>query len=120
VLTQEAYQDRILGLSETRKVPTNVTFIATGNNLSFRGDITRRVVLCTMDAGLERPDERRFSRNLYKYVPAHRGPIINAALTTLRGIPPAGRPDMGIAALWRVLTSERIGVRAFSGVVWVR
>jgi putative DNA primase/helicase len=70
--------------------------MATGNNLIFKGDITRRVLLCTMDAHLERPDERRFDRNLYEDIPKHRGRLIVSVLTALMAYHKAGRPDMGL------------------------
>ena len=41
VLTQETFQDRFLGVSKILEVPTCATFFATGNNLVFRGDLSR-------------------------------------------------------------------------------
>ena len=45
-------------------VLTNVLWLITGNNLVFQGDMTTRVVICTMDAGIEHPESRRFERDL--------------------------------------------------------
>lgn len=96
ILTQERFTGRILGVSRTATVPTAVTFMASGNNLVFKGDITRRALLCTIDAKIEKPDERKFDRNLHEYVPKHRGKLIGSALTALMAYHKAGRPDMGL------------------------
>ena len=40
--------------------PTNVCFLATGNNVQFKGDVTTRVLLCEIDPKTERPEEREF------------------------------------------------------------
>jgi len=43
-----------------------------------------RVVLCQLDAQVERPEERSFKRNLDEYIPAHRVELVTAGLTILR------------------------------------
>ena len=55
ILTQPEYKDRLLGGNETRTVLTNVTFLVTGNNLNFMGDITTRALLCKLDPKLNAP-----------------------------------------------------------------
>lgn len=100
VLTEPTYKPRILGKSEMPGVSTNVLWTATGNNLTMKGDITTRFLLCQMDAQVERPEERTFKRNLDQYVPAHRAELVTAGLTLLRAfsistdkpqLPPYGR-----------------------------
>ena len=100
VLTQEVYKDRILGRSQTSgEVPTTgTTWFGTGNNLTILGDLKRRVVPCFLDAKEERPEERKFERNLYVYVPANRGRLVRAALTILRAYVVAGRPDQKLSS----------------------
>jgi len=95
-LTQETITDRLLGASKTVTAPTNTLFLATGNNLVFEGDITSRVVPCDIDPEQERPEERSFERNLYEYIPDHRGRLVTAGLTVLRAFHVAGRPDQGL------------------------
>lgn len=96
VLTQETFQDRILGVSKTATVPTSTFWLCTGNNLTFKGDLTTRVMPCDLDPQTERPEQRAFARNLYEYIPANRGELVRAALTILRAHHLAGRPGMGL------------------------
>jgi hypothetical protein len=84
VLTQQHLNIRILGLSRNVETPINATIFATGNNLVIAGDATRRVLLCAMDAGLERPETRVFSSNVIDVVRQCRGELVVAALTILR------------------------------------
>lgn len=94
VLTAETWQSRILGLSKTGVVPTNVLFLLNGNGLSFEGDIRTRVIMCGQDARMEDPGERTFDRDLRKYVPAERARLAVAALTVLRAFVVAGRSGL--------------------------
>src|SRR4051812_47977606 len=52
---------RRLGFSEAPEIECRAMAFATGNNITLVGDMTRRTVLCTLDAGVERPELRRFS-----------------------------------------------------------
>src|SRR5215210_8233988 len=80
ILTQEVWQSRQLGASKQIQVPTNVLFLATGNNLAFRGDMSTRAVLCRLDANMEEPETRRFRRDLRKDLPGLRPELVVAAL----------------------------------------
>ncbi|MBM3495189.1 MAG: hypothetical protein FJX72_12840 [Armatimonadetes bacterium] len=102
ILTQSIWRDRVLGKSQTASLPTtNTTWIVTGNNIVFVGDITTRVVVCDLDPRCERPEERKFDVNLHKHVPEHRGELVVAGLTVLRAFHVAGRPDMGLPVFGR-------------------
>ena len=101
ILTQEIYKDRILGMSRTVTVSTAVTLLCTGNNLIFDGDLTTRVIPCDLDPGVERPEERHFDVDLYKYVPEHRAALVVAGLTILRAYVAAGRPPQEIPQFGR-------------------
>jgi len=68
--------------------------MATGNNLAFEGDMTRRAVMCRMDAGIENPEGRSFDVDLKAWVPAHRVRLVAAGLTILRAFVCAGRPGL--------------------------
>lgn len=83
ILTQEIWQDRVLGSSETLHLPTNVTWLATGNNLQIAGDLRTRVLLCRLDSGTEHPEERKFDLNPRAYFSANRGALIADALTII-------------------------------------
>lgn len=94
VLTAPEWQNRVLGESENRVVPTNVLFLPNGNNIRFKGDMTTRVIVCRMDAGMENPGARKFDRDLRKHVPENRPELVAAALTVLRSFIVAGRPGL--------------------------
>jgi hypothetical protein len=84
VLTQPAVTIRVLGLSKNVETPVNATIFATGNNLTIGGDLVRRALLCSMDAGCERPELREFKVNAVEAAQARRGELVAAALTVLR------------------------------------
>lgn len=93
VLTQERMSGRILGLSKDASVSTKCLFVGTGNNLEIGSDLTRRTLLCVLDANTERPAERTFKNaNLHKWALKHRGQLVHAGLTILRGHCVAGFP----------------------------
>jgi len=96
MLTEPRCSPRILGKSESPDLPCNLTLFATGNNLQFLGDMVRRVLICRLDPGVERPDARQFRRNLNDWVPKHRAQLLTAALTVLRAYIVAGKPAQPI------------------------
>lgn len=95
----KTYEDRILGRSEIVEVPTNITFLATGNNLTFQGDMTRRALLCTIDPRCECPEARenfRIRGRLEDHVLQHRERYVRAGLTILKAYVKAGKPKQNI------------------------
>lgn len=94
ILTQETWQDRRLGSNDQQIVSTRALWMANGNNIEFREDMSTRAILCTMDAGTERPEERHFDVDLRVDVPRRRGELVAAALTVLRAFAVAGRPGL--------------------------
>ena len=116
-LTQTEYGDRLLGKSSILQLPTNVTWTATGNNLSVRGDMAVRAVFCRLDAKLERPEERQFLiPDVKAYITEHRRELVTAALTILRAYAVAGRPDQGLTT-WGGFDEWSLIVRA--PLVWL-
>ncbi len=93
VLTQEGFKERLLGTNKNLSVPGHATFLVTGNNLTFVGDISTRAILCCLDPSCERPEEREFDVNLYNYIPIHRPELVKEALTILRAYHVADRPN---------------------------
>lgn len=96
VLTGTTWSDRILGRSETtRDLPLGTLWLATGNNLEFRGDLIRRVLHIRLEAEHERPEERTGFRHpqLLLWLRERRPGLVVAALTVLRAYSLAGRPD---------------------------
>jgi putative DNA primase/helicase len=84
VLTQSQVRSRVLGLSKMADASTGSTIFATGNNLAVKGDMVRRTLIATMDAGLEHPENRSFDRDLLAEVLARRAELVGAVLTLIR------------------------------------
>ncbi len=101
VLTQDTYKGRLLGKSQMVEVPTRTTWLATGNNLCFAGDLSSRVLPCDLDAGCENPEARHFDVDVRKHILDHRGELVRAGLTIARAHLVAGRPDQGLSTYGR-------------------
>ena len=99
-LTSLTFKDRLLGKNKTKEAPLETVFLATGNQMSFRGDTARRVVPIDLLPDVERPEERTgFAHpDLLAYLTAHRPLLVAAALTLLRAYVVAGRPPQGLTA----------------------
>jgi len=74
-------------------MPTKAAFFATGNNLVFQGDITRRALVCSLDPECERPEKRTFANNPREVAKRNRAALLHNALTILRAFHVAGRPQ---------------------------
>lgn len=96
-LTAGSISDRLLSTNETRTAPVHQVFIATGNNIQYRGDLHRRIVPIAMDPKMENPEDRSGFRhpNLLAYIRAERPRLVCAALTLLRAYFVAGKPSHG-------------------------
>lgn len=101
ILTEPEYQDRLLGVSQQVSVPTNIFWLATGNNVTIEGDLTTRVLVAAIDPACERPEERSFAIDLHHEVPRRRGELAAAALTVIRAYLAAGEPDLGLPPFGR-------------------
>ena len=95
ITTSHEYASRILGRSELLTVNTNCLILVTGNNLTFQSDMTRRAIVCRLDARTERPDQRKFDFDALEEVRANRGQLVTDALTILKAYIVAGRPLQG-------------------------
>ena len=84
VLTQPRLNIRLLGFSKNVETPVNAMVFATGNNLVIGGDAIRRTLLCSMDAGCERPEARTFKDNVIEIAKQRRDVLVMAALIVLR------------------------------------
>lgn len=98
IITEEKWSQRWLGQNKMIDVSTKAVFIANGNNLVFREDMAVRALMVSLDAQMERPGERRFDRDLRRWVPDNRAALVAAALTVLRAYVVAGRPRGGLRA----------------------
>jgi hypothetical protein len=93
-LTAEIWTDRLLGHSRNVSVPVRTTWLATGNNPSYSGEIGRKLVRVRLDASVEHPWERTGFRHpeLATWVRENRGRLLWAALTLIRAWVAEGRP----------------------------
>jgi hypothetical protein len=116
-ITQPEYQDRLLGETKMLRLPTNVLWTATGNNLAFRGDLAVRTLVCRLDARLERPEERSFKiADLKGYLSEHRRELVMAALAILRAYVLAREPDQRLKP-WGGFDDWSRTIRA--ALVWI-
>ena len=83
-LTQQKLNIRMLGVSKNVETPVNAAIFATGNNLTIVGDLTRRTLICALDAHCERPELRTFDTNILDTARTQRPRLVAAALTVLR------------------------------------
>jgi putative DNA primase/helicase len=84
---------RILCRSETMRIENTVTMFGNGNNIRLNGDIVRRVIRCSLDANIERPELRVFRGDPVSTVLGNRGQYIAAVLTIVRAYIAAGYPN---------------------------
>jgi hypothetical protein len=85
---------RILGKSEAPEFECRSTVFATGNNLTLLGDMVRRVLLCSLNAGVERPELRVFDFDPIERVLADRGKYVAAVMTMIKAYRAAGSPQV--------------------------
>lgn len=95
LLTEQVIEDRLLGKSEIIRAKTNLLVLATGNNLVFEGDMTRRAALCKMNAGVERPQDRQFLFDPVAMVGKQRARLATDCLVILLAYIAAGKPLSG-------------------------
>lgn len=102
LLTSAEWTDRILGLSEDRRIPNDRLWTITGNNLALGGDLKRRTVWVTIDPKMEHPEQRTEFRHpeLAAWVEENRGEVLAALLGMVttwvdggKKLPPQERTD---------------------------
>ena len=93
-LTARVWEDRILGVSQTARVPNRALWVVTGNNIQLDFDIVRRTVLVQIDPQVDRPWERTGFRHdpLLPWVSKNRHELVWALLVLIRRWVTAGRP----------------------------
>jgi hypothetical protein len=86
IITGTEWKDRLLGESKQLTFPTNCMWTATGNNITFMGDMSVRVLPCRINATeWERPEERTFEiSDLKEFLIKHRRLLVHAALTIMK------------------------------------
>ena len=85
---------RPLGRSDIMEIESRACIFATGNALRVKGDMVRRSLVCSLDAGMERPELRSFQSDPVAEAIADRGLYVSACLTIVRAYITAGYPDV--------------------------
>jgi hypothetical protein len=96
-ITATDFEGRLLGQNVSARAPLRTVWLTTGNNITFKGDLGRRMVPIDLDARLEHPEDRTGFRHsdLLEWVRKNRAELLVAALTILRAFHVAGRPAHG-------------------------
>lgn len=108
VLTQNEIRARILGESNMVTLPTKVMIIATGNNLTIKGDMVRRTVVGRLDAKLEDPEKRVVDQDLLAETREKRSQLIHAVQTMIAAYLKDGVPaltHLGSFHTWTIVRS---------------
>lgn len=104
MLSESSLTIRALGGSAMTRVWLTTTFLATGNNLRLKGDVTRRALIARLDAGVERPELRQFKTDPVADAAKRRKSLIRAALTIISAYYNVGLPkvamDLGSFEAW--------------------
>lgn len=83
-ITAPAMVDRVLGKSDSIRIPNRALLILTGNNLQLAGDLPRRVIVCRIDPETDQPFARQFDMDPLAYVLTHRIEMLAAACVLIR------------------------------------
>jgi len=113
LLTEAGRRVRPLGASELVSVPCTATVAITGCNVSVRGDAVRRLIVCNLDAGVERPELRAIAQDLLAETRERRRELVRDALTIVLAYLQAGSPDLALSPLggyteWSCLVRQAI------------
>lgn len=85
---------RILGVSKAPEIDNVAFYTCTGNNISAKDDLISRVLTCSMNVPVERPEKRKFTRNPVELVLKDRGKYLAAIFTIARFYQAAGCPPI--------------------------
>ena len=89
-LTAPVMADRVLGKSQALRLPNRALLVFTGNNITFEGDMPRRVIKCRIDPRSATPFAREFVRDPLDHVRNHRLDMVTAACTLIRAYQTSG------------------------------
>ena len=120
-ITSDVWEDRLLGQSETLRLPVKGAWVATGNNPIVSNEMARRIIRIRLDAKSESPWLRtQFKHDVRVWSRQNRDELVWAALTLIRAWIAAGRPDgvrkLGMFECWSSVMGgilEVAGIRGF-------
>ena len=99
MLTQPARRIRVLGTHTVVTVPCVQMVTASGCNITLRGDIVRRSIICRLDAHAERPEWRDIDQDLIAEVRERRRELVADIITVMLAYQRAGQPATGASPL---------------------
>jgi hypothetical protein len=84
--TGTVWQDRVLGVNKTIRAPIVTTLAITGNNITYHGDMTDRVLPFRLQSTFENPRSRTdFAiKDILEHVREHRCKLMHEFLTIVR------------------------------------
>ena len=121
VLTSSIWEDRILGSSDTVRLPNSAIWVITANNPAMSSEIARRCIRIRLDPMVERPWLREGFRHkdLRAWVRAHRSELVWASLTLIRAWIAAGKPlgdhTLGSFERWAAVMGGVLNVSEIEG-----
>jgi hypothetical protein len=119
-ITSTMWEDRILGGSETARIPVRCCWVGTGNNPAVSSEIARRTVRIRLDAKIDRPWLRSGFRHpdLRRWVVANRGGLIWACLVLVQAWVRAGKPrgDVPTLGMFEAWADTMGGILDVAGV----
>lgn len=122
-ITSSFWEDRILGRSETVKIPVACAWAATGNNPALSNEMARRTIRIRLDAMINQPWLRDKFRHpkLRDWVDTNRSNLVWAALTLIQNWIAAGCPQpkssstLGMFESWSEVMGGILGCAGISG-----
>lgn len=119
-LTTHVWEDRLLGKSETLRLPVRVTWVATANNPVVSREIMRRTVRIRIDPRVDEPWLRTNFKhpNLRAWAWEHRADLIRSALVLAQNWLARGRPAPTVRPLgsYEAWTHVIGGILAAAGI----
>jgi putative DNA primase/helicase len=120
-ITNTVWEDRILGLSVTARLPVRCAWAATANNPVLSTEISRRTIRIRLDAKTERPWLGREYRHsdLNGWVTANRSDLVWANLVLIQAWIAAGKPrgtqKLGMFEDWAEVMGGILEVAGIAG-----
>jgi hypothetical protein len=91
--TEERLTVRVFHTQKKKEMPSVALISLNGNNLQFAGELAKRILRCSLDADVDKPELRVFtSVDPVEQIREDRGKFVMAALTILRAFVVAGYP----------------------------
>jgi putative DNA primase/helicase len=84
MVTQKNIRFRVLGTPNSVTIRNRFMMLLTGNNPTFGGDMSRRMLRCRLDPRIEKPEFRHFELDPVSLVLTNRLTYVTHALTVLR------------------------------------